>query len=337
MAKKPPMTALQWNAVAMMVVLVALPFATAVISNAGSSSDEYAQNSINMDASGNSWRGYWYDNGANMTYSYESSMPMPSGWYDCAHIVDGFCTRNTTSTSIDPLTSAKFDWVAPTPAYQFHQNHQRIVAPGEYIGTSGEGPFSFYLYGDALDGIEQNDTLDSIKYTFIDYITTYDCEYNGFVDLDIKADLTFIYGNNSKSFKEFDFETSNKYQYLRYDNQNAHWGNDCVVGFELEFDFTGYESLSLTEFNGGDWINTDHLIELKSIERADGLNIGNTQIPFAGDQFWTFTATHQSVNTVEAGFIIKSATLLLSAGTFALAIASTPYWDPFKNFFKGAV
>jgi hypothetical protein len=317
--------------------LVALPFATAIISNAGSSSDEYAQNSINMDASGNSWRGYWYDNGANMTYSYESSMPMPSGWYDCAHIVDGFCTRNTTSTSIDPLTSAKFDWVAPTPAYQFHQNHQRIVAPGEYIGTSGEGPFSFYLYGYALDGIEQNDTLDSIKYTFIDYITTYDCSYNGFVDLEINADLSFIYANNSKSFKEFEFETTNKYQYLRYDNQNSHWANDCVIGFELEFDFTGYESLSLTEFNGGDWMNTDHLIQIKSIERADGLNIGNTQIPFAGDQFWTFTATHQSVNTVQAGFIIRSATLALSFGTFALAIASTPYWDPFKNLFKGAV
>jgi len=337
MAKKPPMSALQWNAVAIMIVLVALPFATAIISNAGSSSDEYEQSSITMDAGGNAWKGYWYDNGANMTYSYESSMPMPSGWYDCAHIVDGFCTRNTSSISIDPLTSAKYDWVAPTPAYQFHQNHQRIVAPGEYIGTSGEGPFSFYLYGDSLDGIEQNDTLDSIKYTFIDYITTYDCAYNGFVDLDIKADLSFIYANNSKSFKEFEFETTNKYQYLRYDNQNSNWGNDCVIGFELEFDFTGYESLSLTEFNGGDWINTDHLIQIKSIERADGLNIGNTQIPFAGDQFWTFTATHQSVNTVQAGFIIKSATLLLSFGTFALAIASTPYWDPFKNLFKGAV
>ena len=339
MAKKPPMSALQWNAVAIMIVLVALPFATAVISNAGSSSDEYGQNSILMNNSGNFERGYWYDNGANMTGSYQSTIPMPSGWYNCGYIVDGECGKDYSYSNDDysPFFSAKFDWVAPTPAYQFHQNHQRILAPGEYIGTSGEGPFSFYLYGETFDGIKQNDTLDSISYLFLNYITTYDCQYNGFVDLDIRADLTFIYGDNSKSFKEFEFETTNKYQYLRYDNQNSQWGNDCVVGFELEFDFTGYESLSLTEFNGGDWINTDHLIELKSIERGDGMNIGNTQLPFAGDQFWSFSSTHQSVNTVQAGFIIKSATLILSFGTFTLAIASTPYWDPFKNFFKGAV
>jgi hypothetical protein len=93
----------------------------------------------------------------------------------------------------------------------------------------------------------------------------------------------------------------------------------------------------LTEFNGGDWANTDHLIELKSIKKANGQNIGNAHLPFAGDGIWSFSSTHQSVNTVQAGFIIKSATLFLSFGTFALAIASTPYWDPFKNFFKGAI
>ena len=339
MAKKAPMSALQWNAVAVMIVLVALPFATAVISNAGSSSDEYGQNSIQMDGQSNSFRGYWYDNGRNMTSSYESSIPMPAGWYNCGYIVDGECGDDYSYSNEDKsmLSSAKFDWVLPNPAYLFGQNHQRIVAPGEYIGTSGEGPFSFYLYGESFDGIKQNDTLDSITYTFAYYAVDYDCSYNGFVDLDIRADLTFITNESSKTLRDFTFETSNKYQYLRYNNQNAQWGNDCVVGFELEFDFTGYESLSLTEFNGGDWSNTDHLIEIRSIERADGMNIGNTQLPFAGDQFFAFSSTHQSVNTVQAGFIIKSATLFLSFGTFALAIASTPYWDPFKNFFKGAI
>lgn len=331
------MSRIQWNALAIFMILGVLPFATAIITNAGSSSDEFEQNSIEMDSSGNLWRGYWYDNGGNYTSSYESAYPMPAGWYNCAHVVDGECGDDyqySTDTKV-PLNSAKFDWVLPTPAHIFKQTHQTVLNPGEYIGTSGYGPFSFYLYGETFNGIQQNETLDKISYTFADYITTYDCEAYQWSDLVIRSDLTFIYGTESKTYKDFEFKVSNKYNYLRYDQQTAHWDNRCVVGFELEYDLTGFESLDLTSFNGGDWINTDHLIELRSVEREDGMNIGNTQLPFAGDQFFAFTATHQSINTVEAGFIMKSATILLSIGTFAVAAASTPYWDPFKNLFKG--
>lgn len=335
---KMPLTRIQWNALAIFMVLGILPFATAIITNAGSDSEGFEQNSIEMDSQGNQFRGYWYDNGADMTNSYRSQYPMPQGWYNCGYIVEGECgdDYSYSTDTFDPLSSAKFDWVLPTPAYQFAQNHQKILSPGEYIGTSGEGPFSFYLYGSAFNGIAQNDTIDQISYTFADYSVTYVCDSYDFANLNIEVDLTFIYGTETKKFSNFEFETSNKYEYLRYDNQMGEWDQRCIIGFELEFDFTGFESLELNSWNGGDYQNTDHLIEIKSIERTDGLNIGNTQIPFAGDQFWSFTATHQSINTVEAGFIIKSLTLTLSVATFALAVASTPYWDPFKNLFKGA-
>jgi len=85
------------------------------------------------------------------------------------------------------------------------------------------------------------------------------------------------------------------------------------------------------------WSSTDHLIQIQQVVRADGQNIGSTQLPWAGDSRFTFGAEHQSINTIQAGFIIKSLTTILSFGTFALAVASTPYWDPFKSFFKGAI
>ena len=130
-------------------------------------------------------------------------------------------------------------------------------------------------------------------------------------------------------------KVSNKYEFERYNNQNSEWENSCVNGMVLEFDLTGFESLALTEWNGGEWSSTNHLIKINSIERADKQNLGSTPLPFAGDSIFAFTAQHQSVNTVQAGFIIQSLTTLMSIGTFALAIASTPYWSPFKNFFKG--
>ncbi len=333
------MSRIQWNALAIFMILGVLPFATAIITNAGSSTDGNEQNSIEMDSNGNIFRGYWYDNGGNYTASYQSNYPMPAGWYNCAYIVDGRCGYDyqySTDTQV-PLSSATFDWVLPAPSYILKQSHQTVLNPGEYLGTSGYGPFSFYFYGNAFAGIQQNETLDKISYTFADYITTYNCQSYQFSDLEISADLTFIYENNSKSFTNFEFDVSNKYEYLRYDQSTAQWELACVIGFELEFDFTGFESLDLTSFNNGDWANTDQLIELKNIEREDGTNIGNTQLPFTGDQFFAFTAEHQSVNTVQATFIIKSLTTILSFGTFAVAAASTPYWDPFKNLFKGVV
>lgn len=341
MAKKAPMSALQWNAVAIMLVLVALPFATAVISNAGSSSDDIAKPSTSMDPYDGFWPGIWYDNGINLVPYYEATIPMPAGWYNCGYIVDGECGDDYSydSGTFLPLSisSVPKNIYGEIPSYTLRQNHKQILAPGEYYGSSGEGPFSFYFYGNAFDNIAQNDTLDKISYKFVDTMISYDCEYSGFDDLIITSDLTFIHQGESKTFKDFEFKVDNSINSQRWNSQNSDWVYDCIIGFELEFDFTGYESLSLTEFNGGDWINTDHLIELKSIKKANGQNIGNAHLPFAGDGIWSFSSTHQSINTVQAGFIIKSATLLLSFGTFALAIASTPYWDPFKNFFKGAV
>ena len=338
---KPPMSRLQWNALAIFAILGILPFATAVITNAGSSTDGLYDPSITMEQPSSSFRGVWYDNGADYQEYYETNVPMPAGWYNCVHIVEGECGDDYqySTDQNKPLSSSTFDWILPTPSYIFEQTHQNELAPGEYLGTSGQGPFSFYLYGASIDGIVQNDTLDKIKYTFADYYTVYDCEYSGFEDLIIESDLTFIYGGNEKTFKDFSFKTTNKYQYLRYDNTAGEWSNDCVVGFDLEYDFTGFESLDLTSFNGGDWANTDHLIQLKRIvlEDAFSQNIGSTPLPFAGDGFFAFTVEHQSINTVQAGFIIKSLTSLLSVGTFALAAASTQYWDPFKNLFKGAV
>jgi hypothetical protein len=342
MAKKAPMSALQWNAVAIMIVLVALPFATAIISNAGSSSDDLAKPSTSMQPYDGFWPGIWYDNGIDLTQYYEATLPaVPLGWYNCGYIVNGECGDDysySTDTFLPlSISSVPKNIYGEIPSYTLNQNHKQILSPGEYYGSSGEGPFSFYFYGSAFDNIDQNDTLDKISYKFVDTMISYDCEYDGFEDLIITSDLTFIHNGESKTFKDFEFKVDNSINSQRWNAQNQDWVDDCIIGFELEYDFTGYESLSLTEFNGGDWINTDHLIQLKSIEKANGRNIGNAHLPFAGDGIWSFSSTHQSVNTVQAGFIIRSATLALSFGTFALAIASTPYWDPFKNLFKGAV
>ena len=335
------MSRLQWNALAIITLIGFMPFAVAVITNAGSDSDGLREDSLGTQPPLNQWRGIWWDNGNNYTSHYETTIPMPSGWYNCAYIENGVCGEDysySTDTFV-PLSSTPINWITGQTLYAFDQTHRNsgMLSPGEYLGTSGSGPFGWYIFGESFNGIKSNESLDKIAYQFTDADTEYDCSYNGFVDLEIYASLTFIQGNKTYELDNFVFETSNKFEWDRYDPNTGHWDTACVNGIELEFDFTGFESLGITEWNGGNWSGTDHLIEIQQVVRADGQNIGSTQLPWAGDSTFTFGAEHQSINTVQAGFIIKSLTTILSFGTFALAVASTPYWDPFKSFFKGAI
>ena len=216
------------------------------------------------------------------------------------------------------------------------------------MGDSGTGPYSWYFPeiedqlisgGDDnfLTGIEQNETVDKIKFSFVDRFLFLPCEYSEFTDLTFEGEIEFYHRNKTKTFKNFKFEESNKYEYNAWNNQNGAWQISCAVGFEVEFDFTGFESLSLTEWNGGDWERTGFKLTLENFEREDGFNFGNTPLPFNGVDYFSFGAEFQSINTVTAGFIIKSGTLALSVFTFALAIASTPYWNPIMKQLKGGL
>ena len=91
MKKKTPLTAIQFNALAIITLVAFMPFAIAFITSAGSDSDGRYESSINGSTS-TFGKGYWYDNGANYTSYYESQYPnMPPGWYNCAYISKGYC------------------------------------------------------------------------------------------------------------------------------------------------------------------------------------------------------------------------------------------------------
>jgi len=47
---------------------------------------------------------------------------------------------------------------------------------GEYLGTSGSGPFGWYIYGESFNGINSNESLDKISYQFTDADTEYSCD-----------------------------------------------------------------------------------------------------------------------------------------------------------------
>lgn len=336
----------QFNALAIILLLGVYPFAIAVIVNAGSSTDGMYQDAYDEESNG---VGIWYENGGkNMTNAY-LGQGLPQDFLDKCFIEEGI---GNNSANFPPRiylsydgNSLNADYFMPYKEALFRQSHHYCGT--NYVGNSGTGPYSWYFPevedqvvsapNNFLTGIPQNETVDKLQFSFVDRFLFLDCDSSEFTDLTYEGEISFYYQNRTKTFENFKFESSNKYEYLAWDQQHSVWEISCAVGFEVEFDFSGFESLALTEFNGGDWERTGFKITLTDFEREDGLNFANTPLPFNGVDFFSFGAEYQSINTVTAGFIIKSGTVILSVLTFALAIASTPYWNPLMKQMKGGL
>lgn len=227
------------------------------------------------------------------------------------------------------------DWRTPAPSTLVSQSHYDASDGSHYLGSSGYEEFAWQFGSEYYPLFPKGEALDAIRLTFVNHNIAYSCAYSEFANIEFKGQLTFIHEGKEKKYDGFEFETSNKFEHTTFDFNNNHWSDVCQVGFDLEFDFTGFESLELKSFNNGDWMNTTMQVSLTDFERADGRTFGNTPLPFAGDNKFAFSVEHVEMNSITAGFFIKTSTLVLSLIIFALGIASTQQWDPFKSLIGG--
>lgn len=341
------MNAIQFNALAIVFLLGILPFAVAFITNIGSSSDGEYEDSISSTFSNVSpYAGKWINNGGlNHTAHYFAIDSTPD-YANRTYVIDDKCpTVNKTYppyyqlgdclTTQDQITS---NGILPMNSKYFQQTHwtaSLIGAP--YVGSSGDGPFTMLLTSAYFSNLVGNETIDKIKFDLVYTPVSYNCGSTIFENLTFDADITFQSPTSSKSFTGFEFSQNTKYEFQQYDPVHG-YTTVCNVGLILEFDFTGFETLTITEVVGGDWVNTTIELNIDNLKRADdNIPFTTEALPWAGVNSFSIGVQHQSVDPVQAGFLIKVGTLFLAFGTFALAIASTPYWDPFRNFFKGAL
>lgn len=354
------MNPIQWNILAIVFILGFMPFAVAFISNAGSSTDEAWINSIqlhdeNIALQDNS---FWLENGgSNLTSWYDTYYP-PSNTakLDCAYITNGVCEGVYSDTGL--VNNDPEQWMSlsgnPQP-YPFggyfrsndyfdvrsatvKQSHQAPGSNNAYAGRSGSEIFSWQLSQYFNNEIEQGETLDSLRYWMVGG-DAYNCNTNFENNITFEGEITFVYGNETITYSNFEFETSNRFEYSQFDNVHGTWDAVCSVGFFIEFDFTGFESLEIHTFNNiGDWDNTSIILTLENFVNLESPDeFGSTLLPFAGGENWYLGVQHREMNPVEAGFLIKTGTLILAVIVFLVALSSTPYFDPLMNSFKGRV
>jgi hypothetical protein len=335
-----PLNPIQFNALAIVLILVGMPFAIAFITNAGSSSDGEYEDSIRYPNPGYNWNtfSYWWDNGGDNFSSY---------YNDTNTFIENGCNALGPNCLAPPHGSPSYPLSisqtllgsTPMNSMNAQQTHYGSVPlhGQSYVGSSGNGPFTWDLGNGYFSALAQtNETVDKMRFTMIDQSVDHNCASSIFENITFDGWISFYYDNKTTKFDDFSFEMDNKLSYNSRDLQHG-YVDVCHIGFQIVFDFTGFETLKIAELNQGDWEGTRIRFSLNNFKNELGQDITDEALPFAGVGTFAFGVEHQPVNPVEAGFIIKTATIILSLITFALAIASTAYWDPFRNAFKGAL
>ena len=356
-AKKQPrvLNPIQFNVLAIILVLGLLPFAVALVSNAGTSSNERYESSMRQGSSSEPFPDYytdtyWIDNGGDNYTSYYfnnqvahyGNPAVPDEYqYDCAYVVDGACKGyNSTYPPRQFIVGNGYygyQFNLPTTTALFRQSHYAVADHDVYAGGSGDNRFAWHLESYFVEEIDQGQSIDGLKFWFADSNPVSCTNYAGFTNITFEGRIAFHYENQTRQFVDYTFKKENKLQYENLDLNNGGFTTECAVGFTVNFDFSNFETLSISQFNANDWDNTTLSVYLENFERKDGLNFGGTELPFAGNDNFYIGIEHKQINPNEVGFYVKTGTLVLSLIVLGVGLASTPYWDPFRNFFKGAL
>ena len=350
---------IQFNVLAILFVLGFMPFAVAFVSNAGSSTQESWENSMQLHDENIALAddSLWLENGGSNLTSWYSTFNPPSNndELDCAYITGGVCEGYYDDTGLQfnqpELYKGLLAQQSTYPYSAFYSNDyfdvrsvqasQSHFAPGHnnaYAGRSGNEIFSWHLSEKYNNEIDQGQTLDSLRY-WMTSSTSYSCNVDIYEDITFEGEISFHYDNDTLTFSNFEYSKNTKFEYEMFDEVHGTWSDVCAIGFFVEFDLTGFETVQLHSFNGqSDWDNTSITLTLTNFVNTNSPdNFGSTMLPFAGADYWNLGVQHQEINPTEASFLIKSGTLVLGVITLVLGIASTPYWDPFKNFFRGSL
>lgn len=328
-----------FNALAIISVLVILPFATAIITQSSQSTDSDWVDSMKVSAYGEPNTGsYWIENGGkNYTGYYKTLNPaLTTLEEDCGYITEGFCQGyNDPPIHKVPVQSMYFGngFRMPMTSVNLQQSHYYISNGSQYIGMSGE-LFSWKFDSQYFSNLKDNTTTDSFSFTFIDKSVNYAEGAFNASDISFYADIEFSYDGDVLPLNDFFIETTN--QYCFFDPIERNIGQSCYIGLQVTLKFTMFQALEIFDFNYGNWTGTEIQLTLKNFEVEDYPNFGGTYLPFAGDGSFDMGIEHTEINPRESGFFVKGGTLGLGIAVFIFALASTPYWDPFKQAFRGS-
>jgi hypothetical protein len=224
--------------------------------------------------------------------------------------------------------------------FEINNVNPALIADDSYVGDSGE-VFEIRLNELMMDNIPAGEMVDQIRLTFFDYPeaplanpVSHNCNnYAGWANLSIETTLKQEFdGKYNELSSTYTTLTDNKF-FL--EAQPTYFTSGCYIGYEVLIDLNGFDTREMFNFaNGGKWNQSNLFIQMK-IEREDGLPLGSTNYAFGGVDDFAFAIDFTVIDSQQVEFSTNLGLIAMGGSNVVLAMASTPYWDPFKNFFKG--
>lgn len=216
------------------------------------------------------------------------------------------------------------------------------ITDDTYVGDSGD-KFSFRLNELMMNTLPQREMVDQFRFTIFDYPdaplatpSSHNCDtYVGWKDLEISTELTIeVEGKRTKLSTTYITETDNKFF---MEAQPLYFTSGCYVGYEVIVDLNGFDTREMYNVaNGGKWNESTMIVEFE-FERTDGAPLGSTNIGFNGIDDFAIAIDYVQIDAQQVEFTTNVGLIGMGGANIVLAMASTPYWDPFKNFFKGRI
>jgi len=362
-ADKPKITGLSFNVYAIIALLVILPISTATITNLSSrqstesDQDLIAENfGAEFELCGNSCQATpgsmisnWLDRGDNFTSQYTNTVGYATdpSKYDCLWTSSETTPCNDFSASYGDLNQRNMN--KGRNYVLMPQTHNQVLFSGgsnnDYIGQSGDD-FKISIEKNVFLNTDLTKDISKIDFNMRMYDGTfYNCDSSPRANITFSYQLHLYYGVNgvfhpTKTNGLSHFETN--IQTYDGDQMGTFFFNGNIfckgeLNIEVQFDvFKSIEFANWINANGGNRSNVSGYLHFYDFENKDNPQdlILNTELPFAGNDFFGLNIEANYVDVAQTNFWLKGGAALIGIGLFALALASTPYWNPVTKALK---
>jgi hypothetical protein len=362
-AKGAAVDAIQFNTLAVILALVVLPLSVAAITQGNGTVSDYVWTD-NWEEDPTAAKVLWREQGGNLSSIFNADV---AGSGQCSYLVplpgsdrltmcygEGGPVKVITSSDIEQaylLSRGVYPSISPTAGLTFHDglaaeidyaHAEPVMNDGSsYIGSTTDGPFSWWF--DDVD-IQFEDSIPiAFRITMIRGDTYFDCSNPIFQNVSFDMSLTILRPKVAYPYDSYSI------------NETFEGGNQwvCFVGFDMLIPISNYEALSLRKWieegNYSDgtgpgqttWDDVEFNFKIDNIRDAANNPGWNVAKPWEGDPSTSIpmNIVFQSSTVQEASInlYIKGGTLVLSVLICGVGVASTSYWNPLQNWFKGAL
>ena len=351
-----------FNAFAIIALLVILPFSTALITSLASSGSNETDEDLISENFGTSpptptitegmLISQWIDRGDNYTQDY-----INLGSPYSQNVNDYDCLWTSTETLPNQCLEVPAVYGALNQRTMrdgknyvlMPETHEQIgnIGGRNYIGNSGDN-FKISIEKPVFFNTDYTQDLSKIEINMKKIGTFYGCDVAPTANITFDYKLYLYYGVNGK-FHPTKTDGLSSFESEVYEYDGTNMGYDlyqntvyCRGEININVEFDSISALEFNEWvtlNGDDISNVSgylHFYNFKNKDNPQGLLL-DTQLPFAGNSYFLINIEANYISATNSNFFLKGGALILGVGLFALSIASTPYWDPFKNLFRGAV